>query len=47
MLALGSGWLEASLGWQVMNLLSIPVVLLAIVVIFYFHTKELIVLESR
>ncbi|NQZ53143.1 MAG: MFS transporter [Piscirickettsiaceae bacterium] len=45
--ALGSGWLEASLGWQVMNLLSIPVILLAIVVIFYFHTKELIVLESR
>ena len=37
--ALASGWLEATLGWHTMNLICIPVVLLAITVVLYFHKK--------
>jgi MFS family permease len=38
--ALASGWLEATLGWHVMNLICIPVVLFAIAVVLYFHRKQ-------
>jgi MFS family permease len=38
--ALASGWLEATLGWYVMNLICIPVVLFAIMVVLYFHRKQ-------
>jgi MFS family permease len=37
--ALASGWLEATLGWHVMNLICIPIVLFAILVVLYFHRK--------
>jgi MFS family permease len=37
--ALASGWLEATVGWHVMNLICIPVVLFAISVVLYFHRK--------
>ena len=39
--ALAAGWLEASLGWQLMNLISIPLVLMAVFVILYFNTGRL------
>ena len=39
--ALAAGWLEASLGWQVMNLISIPLVLLAVFVTLYFNGGRL------
>ena len=38
--ALASGWLEATLGWHVMNLICIPVVLFAMATVFYFHKKQ-------
>jgi MFS family permease len=37
--ALASGWLEATVGWHIMNLICIPVVLFAISVVLYFHRK--------
>ena len=37
--ALASGWLESTIGWQMMNLSSIPIVLFAIGLIVYFHKK--------
>ena len=37
--ALASGWLEATVGWHAMNLICIPVVLLAISVVLYFHKR--------
>lgn len=40
--ALAAGWLESTIGWQAMNLLSIPVVLSAIFVAIYFQ-KRLVV----
>ena len=38
--ALASGWLEATLGWHVMNLICIPVVLFAMAIVLYFHKKQ-------
>jgi len=38
--ALASGWLEATLGWHVMNLICIPVVILAMAIVFYFNRKQ-------
>ncbi len=37
--ALSSGWLEASMGWETMNLLMIPVVVWAMLVIVVFSRK--------
>ena len=37
--ALASGWLEATLGWHIMNLICIPVVLFAIFIVIYFKKK--------
>jgi MFS family permease len=38
--ALASGWLEATLGWHVMNLICIPLVLFAMAVVLHFHKKQ-------
>jgi len=38
--ALASGWLEATLGWHVMNLICIPVVLCSMATVFYFHKNQ-------
>lgn len=38
--ALASGWLEATLGWHVMNLICIPVVLFAMAIVLYFRKKQ-------
>jgi predicted membrane channel-forming protein YqfA (hemolysin III family) len=38
--ALSAGWLEASLGWQAMNWIVLPVVLWAIGVIFYIGQQR-------
>ena len=37
--ALASGWLEATLGWHIMNLICIPVVLFAVFIVIYFKKK--------
>lgn len=37
--AFASGWLEASIGWQMMNLICIPVILLTIAIVLYFSNK--------
>ncbi|MEH6577076.1 MAG: MFS transporter [Amphritea sp.] len=37
--AFSSGWLESTLGWAVLNSLMIPVVLSAVLVIFFFKGK--------
>lgn len=39
--ALAAGWLQATLGWRLMNLASIPLVLLSVLVILYFNTARL------
>ena len=35
--AFSSGWLESSLGWEVLNSLMVPVVLWAILVIMFYR----------
>ena len=37
--ALASGWMEATLGWHIMNLMCIPVVLFAVLIVIYFRKK--------
>ena len=37
--ALASGWMEATLGWNIMNLMCIPVVLFAVLIVIYFRKK--------
>ena len=37
--ALASGWLETTLGWHIMNLMCIPVVLFAVLIVIYFRKK--------
>ncbi|WP_432473986.1 MFS transporter [Amphritea sp. HPY] len=37
--AFGSGWLESTLGWQVLNSLMIPVLLWTVLVVVFYRTK--------
>ncbi|MBE0369521.1 MULTISPECIES: MFS transporter [Pseudoalteromonas] len=43
--SLGAGWLEAVVGWQTLNMWTIPIMILALGIIYWFSTVQQKVLE--